>query len=192
MSKEPRPWAEMATLCEALVADLAPHCERLEPAGSLRRHKPLVADLELVAIPRLVPVGLFGTETANGLYLHLREQEEHYRFLKGDNPAGRYFQVAVLGADGRETQVDLFTAEPDNFGWIWLIRTGCAEFSHAVLTRWKAKQGLGKEQPGSVDGRLVTRSGSRMETPEEADVFRLVGLEVIDPRRRVDGVLVGR
>jgi hypothetical protein len=40
-------------LADNLIAHLAPSCERIEAAGSLRRYKPTVGDIELVCIPKI-------------------------------------------------------------------------------------------------------------------------------------------
>jgi hypothetical protein len=52
-----------------------------------------------------------------------------------------------------------------------------AAFSSAMLARWKRRQ-------GSVDGRLVTRDGGVVPTPEEESVFQLLGLQPVPPERR--------
>jgi DNA polymerase/3'-5' exonuclease PolX len=81
-------------------------------------------------------------------------------------------------------QLDLFLAQPDNWGLTLLVRTGSAAFSTAMLARWKRRQGIGRDQPGSVDGRLVTPDGRAVPTPEEESVFRLVGMQPVPPERR--------
>jgi DNA polymerase/3'-5' exonuclease PolX len=141
----------------------------------------MVGDIELVAIPRYAPAGLFGDRVENLLWQHLHTGDT-YRFTKGDNPAGRYYQLALPAYPG--LQVDLFLAQADNWGLTLLVRTGSAEFSAAVLACWKRVQGIGREQPGSVDGRLVTRDGQVVPTPDEETFFHLLGLEPIEPARR--------
>jgi hypothetical protein len=70
-------------------------------------------------------------------------------------------------------QLDLFVAQPDNWGLTLLVRMGSAAFGPALLARWKRRQGLGHDQPGTVDGRLVTRDGRVVPTPEEEKVSML-------------------
>lgn len=181
MSKTTRPLAEAEGIANAIVDDLAPYCTRLCVAGSVRRRKELVGDIELVAIPRHEPAGLFGDCTANALWEHLHA-DGLYRFSKGDNPAGRYYQLTLPAH--LDLQVDLFLARPDNWGLTLLVRTGSAAFSAAVLARWKRLQGIGRDQQGSVDGRLVTRGGRVIPTPEEETVFTLLGLPPIAPEQR--------
>src|SRR5436309_8123113 len=81
VSKTERPLPEAERIAAAIVADLAPSCARIQVAGSVRRHKEVVGDIELVAIPRYAPAGLFGDCTANLLWEHLHASDA-YRFTK--------------------------------------------------------------------------------------------------------------
>lgn len=47
-----KPLAQARAVADLLVSYLAPACERIEIAGSIRREVPEVKDIELVAIPR--------------------------------------------------------------------------------------------------------------------------------------------
>lgn len=51
--------AQALAIAEKVKALLAPHCERIEIAGSIRRKKPDVKDIEIVAIPKPFDTGLF-------------------------------------------------------------------------------------------------------------------------------------
>jgi DNA polymerase/3'-5' exonuclease PolX len=51
------PLARAVSIAETTRAALAPHCERIAIAGSVRRRRSFVGDIELVCIPRLVPAG---------------------------------------------------------------------------------------------------------------------------------------
>src|SRR5205823_8288906 len=181
VSKTKRPLREAERIAAAIVADLAPSCARIQVAGSVRRRKEVIGDIEIVAIPRYAPAGLFGDCTANLLWEHLHASDA-YRFTKGDHANGRYYQLALPLHAG--LQLDLFLAQPDNWGLTLLVRTGSAAFSTAMLVRWKRRQGLGRAQPGSVDGRLVTRNGRAVPTPEEETVFQLLGMQPVPPERR--------
>jgi len=185
MSKTARPLHEAEAISTALVADLEPFCVRIAVAGSIRRRKEMVGDIEIVVIPRYEPVGLFGDMQANALWAHLHDAGDRYRFVKGDKPDGRYYQLTLPAHD--DLQLDLFLAQPDNWGWILLMRTGSAAFSAGVLGEWKRRRGSGKDQPGSIDGRLVDHAGQVVPTPDEETVFALVGRAAIPPEGRGDG-----
>lgn len=181
MGKAQWPLAEAERIASAIIADLLPVCTRIQVAGSVRRRKELVGDIELVAIPRYEPAGLFGDREQSALWAHLHGRDT-YRFTKGDHSQGRYHQLALPAYGG--LQLDLFLAQPENWGLTLLVRTGSAEFSAGILARWKRVQGIGRAQPGSVDGRLVTRDGRVVPTPEEETIFRLLGMAPVAAERR--------
>ena len=52
MSKAAIPLAKARGFAQIIAARLAPYCERIEIAGSIRRKRETVGDIELVAISR--------------------------------------------------------------------------------------------------------------------------------------------
>jgi len=54
------PLSTAITLAESIVTALAPGCSRIAIAGSVRREKPEVGDIEIVCIPRVTGHDLFG------------------------------------------------------------------------------------------------------------------------------------
>ena len=59
-SKEKKyPHAEAQAIAQEVVEQLRPHCERIVVAGSIRRKKSEVGDIEIVAIPKPYSSGLF-------------------------------------------------------------------------------------------------------------------------------------
>ena len=85
MSEGPRiPRARALMLAQGLIETLRPHCERIEIAGSLRRGKPDVGDIELVCIPKADEMrDLFGgvtladLESARTASLNARTDIQH-------------------------------------------------------------------------------------------------------------------
>lgn len=162
-------------IAERIKRDLAPHCERIEIAGSVRRRKPDVGDIEIVCIPKQsADSDLFGAgrPIRDGGFIQACGQIG--RILKGCLLTGKYMQFSTIEG----INVDLFTARAENWGLIYAIRTGSAAFSHEVLARGWAWNGY-----KSVDG-MLTRGGKQISTPEEADLFRLAGVKWIEPELR--------
>jgi hypothetical protein len=58
-----------------------------------------------------------------------------------------------------------------------------ATFSTAPA-RGSGGKGLGRDQPGSVEGRLVTHDDRAVRTPEEETVLQLLGMQPVPPERR--------
>jgi DNA polymerase/3'-5' exonuclease PolX len=152
-------------IAERVKAQLAPHCQRIEIAGSIRRRKADVGDIEIVAIPKPYDVGLFASGIAT--------EVEHWTKVRGELPC-KYTQRML--PDG--IALDLFFATRHNWGLIYAIRTGSADFSHRVLACGWVRNGY-----KSVGG-MLTCNGNPVEVREERDLFYLSGVAWVDPEDR--------
>ena len=172
------PYSVVRPVAERIVEALAPYCERIELAGSLRRMRPQIGDIEIVAIPRR-PVNLFGQTLDNGpTGLDRFLDERGVRFAK----RGRKYQQFTYG----RYKVDLFLTTAETWGCVFAIRTGSADFSHWLVSPqprgacpWSVRFGGKDAHPGRLlhDGRLLA-------TPEESDVFAALGLAWVEPEER--------
>jgi hypothetical protein len=178
-------------VAQKLAAQLGPSCERIEIAGSIRRRCATVGDIEIVAIPRMrSEQGLFGpVGTAVSLLdEHLAKfPEVYYQTRSGE----RMKQLVFEGY-----QVDLFLTTPAQWGVIFMLRTGSADFSHWLVT--DRQKGGGRMSCRTVNEgrvwRLVDGEGpfaipirEAMETPEEKDVFEALGVDWVPVEKRDRG-----
>jgi len=154
---------EARKIAEKYLDLLEPFCRRIQIAGSIRREKPEVHDIELVCIPKDNPqdFGSF-TNIVNSL-----------EKVKGE-PTGRYTQRKL--PEG--INLDLFMANEENWGLIFAIRTGSADFSHKILACGWVKAGY-----KSKDG-MLTKNGQEIECREEEDLFKIIGIPFVEPRLR--------
>ena len=160
-------YEDAIVIAKRIKAELAPHCDRIEIAGSIRRKKPEVGDIEIVCIPKPYNVDLF----ESGIATVINKWEK----VKGELPC-KYTQRLL--PDG--TKVDIFTATRDNWGLILAIRTGSAEFSHLVLCSNWARKGY-----KSVKGYLTKVStGKIIPVREEEYLFDLIGIKYLLPENR--------
>lgn len=159
---------EAQVIAHRVVDMLAPHCKQIAIAGSIRRQKPQVKDIEIVAIPKEYATGIFGY----GLATIVDEWEK----VKGDLVYGKTRYTQRILPEG--IKLDLFFADEDNWGLIYAIRTGSAEYSHHVLAKTWVRLGY-----KSVDGYL-TREGMRIPVPSESHLFNMLGIPWILPRDR--------
>jgi len=177
-AKQPRPYAQILSRAEHLVDVLRPGCERIEIAGSLRRGKAEVSDIEIIVIPKPL-LDLFG---------------EPGKFSQVDAILGslpiayskrgpKQKQFLVRDSHGDEIQVDLFVqTDPETWGVNYLIRTGDALFSKRMVTpTW---QGGFMPSGFSVKNARVWCDGEPLPTPQESDVFDLWKMAFVDPRYR--------
>jgi len=161
-------------IANELVGQLRPYCDRIEIAGSIRRKKPDCGDVEIVCIPRKVSImgDLFPGHDCKVRDPEFIRTVNSWPAMKGD-AQGKYMQRFM-----RDVQVDIFTADKDNWGLILGIRTGPAEYSHKVLAEGWCAKGY-----HSKDGYL--RKGlTLVRVPEEADLFKLIGLPWVEPNER--------
>lgn len=160
--------------------------ERWEFAGSLRRKKSEVADIEHVVIPRFVDAkgdGLFGevvrTNALWNVLDALLADGTVTKHLYGETRTTRWGDK-YRGADFRGFNHELFTADANNFGAIYLIRTGPADFSERFVSRLKDR-GVYRQQDGYLQSVL---SGGMIPVPDEATYFEMAGMSPVEPERR--------
>jgi DNA polymerase/3'-5' exonuclease PolX len=156
---------QATAIAERIKAQLAPHCDRIEIAGSIRRRKADVGDIEIVAIPKPYDVGLFASGIAPIV--------SAWPKVRGELPC-TYTQRTL--PDG--IALDLFFATAENWGLIFAIRTGSADYSHRVLACGWVRNGY-----KSADG-MLTRDGATVPVREERDLFRLAGVQWVEPEAR--------
>jgi DNA polymerase/3'-5' exonuclease PolX len=160
---------------------LVQNCRRLEVAGSLRRRRPEIGDLELIAIPK------------NALYEQL-DNLLSKRAIRHTDPKRwglryRSFIVNISVVNNvninEDVQIDLFLQpDPATWGINYLLRTGSAEFSRKMVTR-RSEGGFMPDHYRVEDARLKV-GATVLDTPEEEDVFRLYGIDYVVPAQRVD------
>jgi len=160
-------------IAERIRAELAPFCDRIEIAGSIRRRKPEVGDIEIVAIPKrvMLPADLFTGVAHN--HLKFCELVNRWPAVKGKS-TGKYTQRRL--PEG--INLDLFMADPENWGLIFAIRTGSAEFSHKVLATVWIRAGY-----HSMAGMLY-KDGHKIPVREERDLFDMIGIVWQEPWER--------
>jgi DNA polymerase/3'-5' exonuclease PolX len=168
--KKRRPYDEAFEVAKRIVDWLEPACDTIYIAGSLRRRCHMIGDIELVAIPTDVR-NLFGDTTGETLL------DMHVSGTKFQKNGPRYKQFM----DG-DYQVDLFLASPDTFGYILMLRTGCAEFSHRMVT--PVSMGGLRPPDITVQGGQVFQHGIQVAVPDEDTLFALWQMETPTPQER--------
>ena len=178
---------------ELFIHSIRDACEKVEIAGSIRRKRPEVHDIEIVAKPKYKiekEVLLDGVREKQVNQLHLLMADllrngtvtsDRQRRDKHRDPFGeRYYRVNYNVVD-LKIPIDLFVViPPAQWGTQLLIRTGCAEFSHWVVSR-RIDRGMRFK-----DGHLE-KNGSVIDTPTEESVFEALNLMYVPPERREVG-----
>jgi DNA polymerase (family 10) len=154
---------------DKVVEILAPFCQQIVIAGSIRRRHPEVGDIDLVIQP--IP----------GKRRYIRDRCLSWRpQLLEDGQVNLLFKVKDVQIDiffGDEPGGDLFT-EPSNFGSLLICRTGSKDFNIWLASRaihmglrWNPYRG-------------VVERGKIIASHTEEAVFKALKLDWIKPEER--------
>lgn len=156
---------EAQSIAQKYVELFRPHCLRIEVAGSVRREKPEVGDIEIICIPDRYCLELF-----------IRDQNF---ILKKNGP--KYKQIDLI-LDG--ITLDLFICDTFTWGCNKLIRCGSADYSKKFMIDIRRRGFFCKNArlykmrfPDDEEGELVP-------TPDEKSVFDAVGIVMLPPQKR--------
>lgn len=146
-------------IAEKVLERVSPYCSKIEVAGSVRRGKPQVNDIDFVLIPS-DPWNLtheimgLGPSTAAG---------DKLKRVKFD-----------------DVQVDFYYATPETWATLLLIRTGSKESNIRLASLAKKK---GWRLAASGDG-LFNEKGQRIAGDSEESIFEALGLLYQEPWQR--------
>jgi len=149
------------SIADSVIKRLSPYCSQIEVAGSIRRKKDTVNDIDLVLIPT-DPWQL---------------QSEIMRLGGG--------QVKMSGSkitrlSYNDVQVDLYFATPETWATLFLIRTGSKE-SNIRLTTLAKKRGWHLHASGLG---LFNEKGERIAGDTEESIFEALGIPYQRPEGR--------
>lgn len=175
------PYVDALSLAQLLERRLAPACERILIAGSIRRRTSEVGDIELVAQPKMeAELDMFGFPASERSLLDdaLTELRTEGYTKNGE----RYKQFIYEGVT-----VDLFIATRETWGAVATIRTGSADFTHWLVT--SRRHGGGCPAGLKVSGARVVyeHGGEPLDTSTEELFFAALEQPWVEPVDRVEG-----
>ena len=179
------PRAQAMAVAEEMQARLAPACERIAIAGSLRRGKTECSDVELLFVPKMSQRrdGLFDTRIVDVCAEACEQLLKEGVIAKRPNSNGHFAwgelnKLAIHVASG--IGLDLFRTTEAAWWVALVIRTGSKE-TNLRLTTGAQKQG------GSLMayGYGVKHSNGEVTRAEsERHVFELCGVPYLEPEER--------
>lgn len=162
-------------VAEALKAQLKFYCHRIEIAGSLRRQRPDVGDIELLVVPRCQgDVDLLDKVVKDMLHEDILK---YRRNKKGSRVYGPKNKLLIHVESG--IAVDIFSTTEECWPVALAIRTGPKESNIAIAT---AAQRKGWRLRAYGDGFDTPNGPIRCQS--EREVFELVGLPYRPPEER--------
>jgi DNA polymerase/3'-5' exonuclease PolX len=191
MSDKPKiPRAAALAVARELCAGLEPCTTKLLVAGSLRRRKAEVGDVEILFIPKVEdrpdPADLFGQLVPADLAA-LQIEEWVKAGVLGKRPKcdgshtwGAENKLAVHLASG--IPVDLFAGSPENWWSLVVCRTGSRETNERICNAAIARGWKWKPNGAGFYDRLTLELVRPARS--ERDVFEAVGLPYLEPWER--------
>lgn len=193
------PFSLASKSADYILQLLRPYCDRIHLAGSLRRLRPEVKDIEIVCQPKreMRQSGLFPDITEEVLDRSFVEAlatiTDH---VSWGTVYGRYTRIRTNSKVCPGICLDLFMPQPEDYFRQLAIRTGSADYAHQVIaTAWKAKGWVGtaeglrkaKECRQHQSGTwkcIVPHPTHPPVWQSEGQFFTWLGLEYIDPEFR--------
>jgi DNA polymerase/3'-5' exonuclease PolX len=200
------------TLASDLRTQIGPACVRIEVAGSIRRGKAEVGDIDLVCIPSTGSYAvqdMFGETIRTVPVNHLNDARTRLYAAGGwkldpANPCNGERMKRLVHVETGLT-CDLTITDARRWGYWMAVRTGPGAFSKALVSRALIRRAFFKDglfhnhQPIYVEthGKRETQPCAAgdgcvriIPTPEEHDVFAALGLAYIEPGDRTLDALV--
>ena len=158
-------------LAEGVVNWLRSYCDKIEIAGSIRREKEIVGDIEIVCQPH----------NRHGLDVALSTLIENESIRKGLRWGDKLKSFFISGVT-----CELYIGDADNFGYLYWLRTGPSDGNTFVMTRMMIEKSAMRFDKGY--GWLCEYVGDnptykhKLSLPDEQTVFEAMGFEtVINP-----------
>jgi len=166
--------AEAEKKAEQILSCIGSLVSRAAVAGSVRRRRPQVHDIDLVVLPKQLQVGVFNVDpdsSWNSIHNRLSSRLKMKTIKKGA-------ELMTLGFPDVDLPVDIYRATPETWGVLLLIRTGSTQ--HNIRMCMHAKT-LGMMLSAK---RGVIKDGNVMASKEEQDIFRALDILYVPPERR--------
>jgi len=182
------PLDEAGVIADRIVDRLLPACHRIVVAGSIRRRKPMVSDIEILYVDqtemRPSPYDMFKTAVFNHADQAIREMERDGTLKRrlnkmGNETYGELNKLMVHVASG--IPVDLFASTERNFPNALVMRTGPKELNERIAVAAR-KKGFTWKVYGSGFESLTT--GEIVTVASEREVFEFVDMAYLLPESR--------
>lgn len=191
------PLSEAKELAFNILNTLIPHCDKIHIAGSVRREKAFVKDIEIVCQPKeTILKDMFGWDEGIIRDLEFSKQVRELGEIVKGNTDGKYMQIKLP----QGINLDLFMPDTDDYFRQFAIRTGSAEYSHTVIARGWLKLGwVGTEEglrriedcqqvangSGKSKWKIVNKNGVRPPVwKSEEEFFEWLNVKWIEPSQR--------
>ena len=154
---------EAKLIAERVKEILAPYCERIEIAGSIRRRRPIVNDIDIVLIEKADTALMLSSLLFSLGVVRINGSDIKRLLLTNEN-----------------ISVDIYLATPATWSTLLLIRTGSKE-NNIRLAMTAKRQGWQLKANG--DG-LFDEHNNRVAGDTEESIYQALGVPYQEPEER--------
>lgn len=163
-------------IAERLKELLEPSCDQIEIAGSIRRQKPEVGDIELLCIPKYVSgVDMLDAKIQTLIQLGTMDFRRNKLERRVYGPKNKLLLHRESGIG-----VDIFSTTEECWPVALVVRTGGEKTNKEIASR-AIERGMRFHAYGRG---FTLADGSELVCHSEADVFKAVGLAYREPWER--------
>jgi DNA polymerase (family 10) len=167
--------SEVEPLAAKILETIGTFCVRVEVAGSFRRGRTIINDLDIV----VQPTAAFGFSSWLKIIKAIRETFGALTEAQGNKLARLYLPFTSQKQGQGYVQVDFYNAEASTWGILLLVRTGSKEHNVklcnlAISKGLRLKYSLG----------LLNDAGRVVAGRTEKEVFEALGLAFVPPNER--------
>lgn len=186
-------YPQAKSIADNIVDLLRPHCDIINIAGSIRRLKAEVGDIEIVCLPKKIVLKnkMFGYDEGTMVEPLFDKLVNEFGVVIKGNTDGRYMQIELHNG----IKLDLFMPSPHDYYRQYAIRTGSAEYSRLIANAWNDLGWVGTPDGLRLRHECVQLARSRwhcnVQNPtlppvwqSEEDFFQWLGKEWIEPKFR--------
>ncbi len=169
--------SKILPIAERIRDTLAPYCDQIAIAGSIRRARPECNDIDIVLLPKPgQDSAIRARAKSRALSTIINGPHQMIVRLQTGLQLDLYFTHPQM--------TDLFTTTPPNWGSVLLCRTGSKE--HNIWLAIVSKNlGLHWDPPRGI----IPAGGQIVAGATEEDIYHYLGLSWIPPVRREQGYL---
>jgi len=160
---------QVMPIAQTVARMLVDACEALQIAGSVRRGKAWVKDVELVAIPKPNLLARLDSLVIDGA---IRKAEYGDKRL---HRWGKHYRGFVF----RDVRFEIFLPDGHSWGYQYWLRTGPGDANEYVMN-----QMIIQRSPYRCKGGAVWYGDQQIHVPTEREFMRVIGLPYMAPGSR--------
>lgn len=193
-------YQQALSLANRIKAILAPHCQKIDIAGSVSRMQPQVKDIDIVCQPSIVYLRDLYGDIVNQYRCDVFQIAAHSigTRLKGDLYEGNcvtYINYYNTYTVPEGIKIELWMPDPAEYFRHLAIRTGSPDYSHEVIAKaWVKKGWVGSNcglrrredcAKGKGGWKLINHDGEKPPVwGSEQEFFNWLEVPYIEPRYR--------